>query len=338
LHKFILIFVLLSATLTVSLQSAPAAAQLVSSNLLQQKTQAACSFLKTLYNPSLGLVRNLRNSNAFYIGDNLLAQRAFSNCDPATSQAINQSISSCCSRGKDGLHEVLLGVKIPLPITTPLTNTVADSSMGRLFRGVTPAAAGGNYTVLWIVYDAGGVFPDCEFADVTAYTALELKLEGNTTGAQHEMDCLNIMYDGHGMADEGYKGGVFIQSGVYQTESLALYVYALQKISGVVSTGAEENLLRMQSPDGGFHTGYDQMGTYGGSQENAETTADAIIALSSLTTTSPFLFRPVSIPGWIVYLFASWAIISVGVVAFVLLYERRKRQRALKITSQAKAV
>jgi hypothetical protein len=330
--------VLISATFTLSIQPVPAAAQPVSTNILQQKTQAACSYLKSLYNPSLGLVRNLRNGNAYYIGDNLLAQKALSTCDPATSQAINQSISSCCDRGRDGMHEVLLGVKISLPITTPLTSTVADSSAGRLFRGVTATAAGGNYTVLWTVYDAGGIVPDCEFADVTVYTALELKLEGNNTGASHETDCLNIMYDGHGMADEAYKGGLFLTIGFYQTDNLALYIYALQKISGTVSTGAEENLLRIQSPDGGFHTGYDQMGTYGGSQENAETTAVAMIALSSLTTTSPFPFRPVSIPPWIVYLFASWAVIGVGVVAFVLLYERRRRKRALENRPQSKAL
>jgi hypothetical protein len=313
---------------------APAAAQPVSTNLLQQKTQAACSYLKSLYNPSLGLVRNLRNSNIYYItGDNLLVEKAISSCDPATSQAINQSISSCCDRGRDGLHEVLLGVKIPLPITFPLTNTVADSSVGRLFRGVSPAAAGGNYTVLWTVYDAAGIVPDCEFADVTVYTALELKLEGNTTGARHEMDCLAIMYDGHGLEDEAYKGGTFLTSRFYQTDNLALYIYALQKVSGGSYTGAEENLLRMQGPDGGFHTGYDQTGTYGGSQETAETTAVAMIALSSLTTTGPFPFPVFSVSSWIVYFFAAWAVIGVGVIVLVLFLEKRKHRQFLQSKS-----
>jgi hypothetical protein len=40
------------------------------------------------------------------------------------------------------------------------------------------------------------VFPDCTYADVAVYTALELKLEGNTTGVQHQMDCLALMFDG----------------------------------------------------------------------------------------------------------------------------------------------
>jgi hypothetical protein len=52
---------------------------------------------------------------------------------------------------------------------------------------------------------------------------LELKLEGNTTGVQHEMDCLTLMFDGRGLVDESYKDGSGSEHGIYQTYKLALY-------------------------------------------------------------------------------------------------------------------
>ncbi len=295
--------------------------------------QSACSYLKSQYNPKLGLVksRGLSNVAYYYIApDNLLIANAISSCDPTTSNAINQSIISCCDNGHDHMHEALFGAKIPLPITYPLTYTLADSMRGSLFRGVTATSAGGNYTVVWEVHNSTGAIPDCTYADTTVYAALELKMEGNTSRTQSEMDCLNTMFDGRGMVDETYKTGSFIQPGIYQTANVALYIYAIQKVQGGYFYGEESNLFRMQGPDGGFHSGYDQAGTYAGTPENVETTAIAMIAMSSLTSTSPFPFPLFSIPTWIVYFFAAWAAIAVGVVVIVLLFERRKEKKSFQ--------
>jgi hypothetical protein len=287
--------------------------------------QLACSFLKSLYNPSLGLMRSTPSSNVYYIAsDNLLAEKALSSCDPTISQAINQSISSCCIRGYDGMHEALLGVKIHVPVNNSAVYKVANSTTNKLFRNVTPTAAGGNYTVFWEVHNATGIFPDCTYADVTVYTALELKLEGNTTGAQHELDCLAIMFDGRGMVDEPYKDGSGSEHGIYQTYKLARYLYALQKISGTYNYGEEENLLRSQGPDGGFHTGYDPIGTYAGTQENAETTSIVMITIST-TCIFPFC----SIPPWIIYLYTGLAVAAVLMVVTILVLEQRKRKPIL---------
>jgi len=334
LRGLILLIVLFSATLLSVSLSTTTAAQPVSSSLLAQKTQAACSFLKSLYNPSLGLVRSTPNSSIYYIAsDNLLVEKAFSSCDPTTSQAINQSIISCCDSGYDQMHEALLGVRIHTPINNAAIYTVANSTAGKLFRGTSPTNAGGNYTVLWEVHNATGTFPDCTYADVTVYTALELRLEGNSTGAQHEMDCLTAMFDGRGMVDEAYKDGSAMERGIYQTYKLALYIYAQQKISGTYFYG-EENLFRLQGPDGGFHTGYDQIGTYAGTQENAETTSIAMIAISNLSTTNPFPFPLFSIPSWLIYLFAAWAAIGGGVVVIVLVLEGKKGKRSSQSSTE----
>ena len=236
----IILATLFSIAILGSTISTPAAAQPVSSTVLAQKAQAACSFLKNLYNPSLGLVRSTPNSSTYYIAsDNLLVEKALSSCDPTTSQAISQSISSCCDSGRDQMHEALLGIRIHIPINNAAIYTVANSTAGKLFQGTSPTNAGGDYTVLWEVHNASETFPDCAYADVTVYTALELRLEGNSTGAQHEMDCLSLMFDGRGLVDEAYKDGSGSEHGIYQTLKLALYLYALQatgtaKLSPVV--------------------------------------------------------------------------------------------------------
>ncbi len=53
---------------------------------------------------------------------------------------------------------------------------------------------------------------------------------------------------------------LFSEHAIYQAYKLALDLYALQA-TGTYYYGEEENLFRLQGPDGGFHTGYDQQGT-----------------------------------------------------------------------------
>lgn len=311
--------------LMISILLLPAYAQPVPSSLVHQKMLAACQYLKSVYNPALQLVRTSPFTNVYYISsDNLLAQQALSlnNCDILDSQVISQTITTCCGEGNDLMHEALLGRPITLPIHAANIYTIANSSAGRLFRNITPTTYGANYTVLQEVHNSTSVLPDCTYADATAITALELKREGNTTAARREIDCLNLMFDGFGLVDEAYKDGSTVQHGIYQTLNLALYTYALQKISTTYYSSNVDNLLRTQGPDGGFHTGYDQKETYASTQENAETTAIALLTLPT-TPTSQFPLPP--IPAWIPYFILGWVVVAVAILVLVLVIERRKK-------------
>src|SRR5437773_10372077 len=288
---------------------------------VQQRIMAACEFLISLYNPALQLVKTTPSSNVYYTAsDNLLAKKAVVYCNTAIGQNITQSISTCCGAGNDYMHESFLGQQIPLPIHNGTVYRIANSSAGTLFHNISTTAAGGSYTVVWEVHNSTGILPDCTYGDVAAYTALEMKLEKNAIGVQHEMDCLNVMFDGYGVADEAYKDGSASEHGIYQTYKLALYLYALWKVSNTYQYGVDETLLRMQGPDGSFHTGYDRAGTYAGTLENAETTSIAILALNS---TSTFRLFPV-LPPWIVYVFIGFAAAAGAAVVIVLMLERRK--------------
>jgi len=285
---------------------------------------AACQFLTSLYNPALQLVKTTPSSNVCYIAsDNLLAKKAVAYCNSAIGQNITQSISTCCGAGSNYMHESLLGEGIPLPIHNGTVYPIANSTAGTLFHNISATTAGGSYGVLWEVHNGTEILPDCAYGDVAVFTALEMKLRNNLTGVQHEMDCLNAMFDGYGIADEAYKDGSASEHGIYQTYKLALYIHALRKLSNTYQYGTEENLLRMQGPDGGFHTGYDRAGTYAGTLENAETTSIAIIALNSTSTFS--LFPALALPPWIVYVLIGFAGAAVAAVIVMLMLETRRK-------------
>jgi len=67
------------------------------------------------------------------------------------------------------------------------------------------------------VHNGTGILPDCTYGDVAVYTGLEMKLRDNLTSVQREIDCLSVMFDGYGIADEAYKDGSASEHGIYQT-------------------------------------------------------------------------------------------------------------------------
>jgi hypothetical protein len=139
----------------------------------------------------------------------------------------------------------------------------------------------------------------------------------------------------HDVVDGAYKDGSGSEHGIYQANKLALCLYALQKLSNTYCYGDEENLFRSQGPDGGFHIGYDQAGTYAGTMENAETSSIAMILFSSFNSTCPLPFYCVppifSIPPSIIYLYAGLAATAAAVVITIIVLDQRKPNRMPKI-------
>lgn len=146
------------------------------------------------------------------------------------------------------------------------------------------------------------------------------------------LNILNTMYDENGIIDEPYKNGTPSEHGIYQTYKLALHIVHQTKLSQEPFPGQVENLLRMQGPDGGFHTGYDQTGTYAGTLANAETTSILIITLNLVASQQlpcfPFLcLQPLTtIITYFIIATAAGVAITVG---FIYL-EQRKRRETLK--------
>jgi len=169
------------------------------------------------------------------------------------------------------MHESLLGRSIPLPIHNATSYTVTG-----YWKSLTNSQETGNYTVKWEYHNSTGILSPYVYGDIATYTLLEYKRRNNETGVQDMIQVLNTMWTGTGIADEPYK-----QSGIYQTYKTALYAYALTQQSIPVPATVTATLLRMQGPDGGFHTGYATNLTYAGTDENAETTSIAILTLNT---------------------------------------------------------
>jgi len=167
------------------------------------------------------------------------------------------------------MYESVLGRQIPLPIHTSNTYNVT-SYWNTLFKTT------GNYTVYWEYHNGTGILSPYSYADIAAYTSLEMNKRGNTTGTQEMLSVLSTMWDGKGMVDEPFKTG----PGVYQTYKDALYLLVLTRLSIAIPAGLLDSILRMQGDNGGFHTGYSPELTYAGTDENAETTSIAILALT----------------------------------------------------------
>src|SRR5712691_11863624 len=247
---------------------------------------SACYFFFNLRNVYLDLLAETPGSNFFYVAsDNLLAQGALTRCTPGvglrdTGELIRASITNnlCCNKGNDSLHEVLLGHPIQLPIYSAnrfnVTSSWPEASMGYPFHG--------PITVYYENHTGTGILSDAQYGDIAAYTVLELEREGNHQGALREINLLNWMYDGKGIADDVYRYGTGGERGTYQTFKTALYLLALVKTGQHIPAGLEEALFSKQGSDGGFHTGYDSNGNYAGTLENVETTSIVMLALTSL--------------------------------------------------------
>lgn len=262
---------------------------------VRERIEGACGFLVGLFSQPLGLVRETLSKQVYYVAsDNLLAWRALEVCGfSEESELILRSVWSCCGYGYglSMMHEAVLGEAIPLPVHVANVYRIADSSTGRLFRDVSAAEVGSDYVVLWEVHNGTGILSPSDYADVAAYTALELDSQGDRTGALSILDVLDGMWKGAGFVDEPFKKSQPGEGGLYQTFKIALYILVLTRLSLPVPLGILDVLLQMQGPDGGFHTGYDSTLNYTRTDENAETTSLAIIALDqqAQATTEPLL-------------------------------------------------
>lgn len=318
--RFFLAF-FLAGVLFATMATTPPLGQAGFSSIIYDRVQAACTFLENQYNSTLGLIESYSQSHIYYIAsDNLLAASALLDCSSQQAQSIGQNItraiSLCCGNGDDLMHESLLGTNIPLPIHNATRPTVANSTTGNLFHGTTATAAGGNYTVLWEYHNGTGILPDCKYGDVTVYTALQLNRDQNTTGAQHEMNCLNKMYDGRGIVDEAYNSTGSSEYHVYQTYKLALYLDALYNISHTYNYTGIDTLLLTQGPGQGLYTGYLSTGNYDNmTLENTETTSIALLTLTSLNQ------APSSANPW-PFIIVIGLVVAAGVAVILVLWMR----------------
>lgn len=281
---------------------------------VRSSIQRACSFLFSLYNDTLHLVRDTPLSHRYYVSsDNLLAQAALAQCNPMLSQSINTAITQnpCCNQGNDLMHEAILGTRIPLPIHNATTNDVT-----------TYWSKSTGDTILYENHNSSGILSPSNYSDIAVYNGFEQDRRVDHTGTLQTVQVLNSMWDANGLVDNAFKNGKEGEAGVYQTFKAALYLLILLKTGQAPPANLEPKILNMQGPDGGFNTGYYPNETYAGRFENAETTSIVMLALEALLPPESWYKSY-----WYLFLIP---IAAVAALLFLLLYLQPLRSRHKK--------
>jgi len=235
----------------------------------------ATTYLTSNYNPTVGLISETPDSHTYWLySDNYLAvlalrQVGFSNpYIAAIADNISATIGFYAPRlvGATNQYMVLSGAW-----TGPCTFDNTSSHV--LTRSSNPQIA--------VTLNNGtGILNASDYADIAFLAAICHQHQGNLGMAVSAFNQGAKFFDGIGFADMQFKDPG--SQGQYQTYKLALYIYAGKLLSQPVNQAAMAALLKMQSPNGGFYTGYDTTFSHGSSKTNAETTSLAILALLGL--------------------------------------------------------
>ena len=239
------------------------------------------SFLEHQFVEEVGLLRAATrvepDAHRVYIAsDNLLAAEALRTLKSPLAEIVEEGLKEF-NGGFDGLHEVLLGYRIPDVFYCRkwvFVRSINTSSFGVIeVYYERPDKSRINY--MWFNY-----------ADLIVYCALNELLKGNVNEAKSLFVKLMNMWDDYGFRDNAFNGN-------YETYKLALAVYLYRALlsTGVSEVKRYEGIIErikkilalMQRSDGGIVTHYrvkdNEIIPIG--DANTETTSIVIISLLS---------------------------------------------------------
>jgi len=227
------------------------------------------TYLRSEYNPEVGLIRESPETApaTFWLAvDNLLASHAL---QAAGAHDLAVDLKTNIPRYSDSPHG-LIEVQWGQPITWPphVEDQITVTQISNLVIRTESKLS-------------GPVFLDwSEYADLALLGALHAFNSGNQVEAQQIYRDAMRMWDGQGFADKAY----LVPEGhhLYATYKLALALYVARMIGEKPDQDIRQALLAKQAESGGFYALYDVGGTPQG-DTNTETTAYAILALSSLS-------------------------------------------------------
>jgi hypothetical protein len=215
----------------------------------------ALSFIKSMYNPSLGMLREAPGFDRYWLwSDQLLGQLILKAVDPALAAKIETK---------------MLSYKIPMK---SLWATLDPKYRENFSTGGTKEIKASGTSKVWYS-DYGGSNIRCKsYADVAFLTAIHLHYRGDKNGA---LSCYNAgknMWDGRGMKDRGQI------TGDYAVYKVALGLLA-QKILNAPPIGIPGNYFgKFQASNGGITT--DLTGGVPKGSQNIETTFTVLVALN----------------------------------------------------------
>ena len=235
--------------------------------------QSGMAYLRTQYNPEIGLIREVpdvtevpdADTEIYWLtNDNALAAFTFDQLgDPEFSQALTESINTY-DTDSNGLIEIIRGEPVDYPPFVP-TEVLIEQIGSALIKQ--------EYHL------EGARFEDwSEYANLAFLGALNSEYQGDHQTALKIYNDALQMYDGTGFADKAFNGS-------YETYKLALAQYSGSIINAPNPYADQmlEILLKLQDTGGGFVTHYtDAIIPFEDSDTNTETTSFVLLALNSV--------------------------------------------------------
>jgi len=245
--------------------------------LEEREVQAGLNYLASNYNPHVGLISETPRTDAYWLySDNFLAALAINSTrlSNSTLMAIGDNISKTLAQYSPSLGNATNQYML-------LSTYWKGSCYLNSAENYTVAHAG-SAEVMATLNNGSGTLSETQYADIAFLHAICSLNQGNTTGWSLGFGDGVSLFNGVGFNDTAFQGG--ISKGVYQTYKLALFIYSVRNQCGPFNQTAYQlaftTLLQMQSPDGGFYTGYNPDLSINGTT-NTETTSLAILAMSS---------------------------------------------------------
>ncbi|WP_372435195.1 hypothetical protein [Pyrodictium delaneyi] len=239
-------------------------------------------FLEAQYVPEAGLLRAAvaaypDNATIWVASDNLLAARALLVLGSPLAGRVLEALERY-GGGFDGVHEVLIGYRIP----------GVFYEAGEVVLGEVYSHSLGAVLVVKRELHCCRVMEDwSQYADLVVYRALDQLLAGDIAGAERLYRLLMSMWDGRGFRDAAF-------SGAYESYKLALAVYLHRALAAAGSPvvgeywGVVEECCRLlkllQRGDGSIATHYrvdDNGAVVPVGDANVETTSITVLALYS---------------------------------------------------------
>ncbi len=228
------------------------------------------NYLAENYNGTLGLISETPHGGTYYLySSNFLASFALQAYGSG-----NRTLAAIALNVSSSVQKYLRVVPNPVNQYMVLTkcvgffNTSEDYIVARI----------DGSTILTTQNNGSSALNPSDYADIAFLKALYDQCSGQSQQANQDFQTAIKMYDGTGFVDYAYMNGS--ERGWYQTYKLALCIFVGEALGYQYPASLETNLLRMQSPSGGFYTHYSANFSTGSSETNSETTSLSLLALA----------------------------------------------------------
>lgn len=280
----------------------------------------AATYIANRYDPRIGLVSESEDTGSnvpdgtpcyrtFWVySDNLWASQALKPFYPQIAENISRYIEPYITEhGNSQLFEVVLGIKIPMPIHAKSNIKIATYTFD-----------GTNYTV-WVDRhkpEDGGIFYDAgEYADLAFYLSLNYYLNRNIIASEECFRIGEAMWQDYGFYDKAAK-----ENGRYQNYKLGLYLFTVKatRFTSTIYDSVEKVAWSYQKENGGIAAQSYLNGTIYGTA-NVETTSALLLAYNDeLIRKFHFQISPLIILGV--------GILAIGVILVFILTKRKTKR------------